>query len=84
MPRRLKGLAMNTDLSQLSPAGRRAAVALAWLVGGCLLLAFTPLSSRSAALGWTPAFWLVFAPTSILLALKPTLPLRLLAAVLRR
>lgn len=63
---------------------RRALIALAWLVAGCMLLAFTPLHTRSATFGYTPAFWLVFAPMSILLVLRPSLPLRLLATAIRR
>jgi hypothetical protein len=68
----------------LSPRRLRALVALAWLVGGALLLLLTPLSAHSETLGWTPAFWLLMAPASVLVAMKPGLPMSLLAALLRR
>lgn len=68
----------------LSPRRLRALVALAWLVGGALLLLLTPLSAHSETLGWTPAFWLLMAPASVLMAMKPGLPMSLLAALLRR
>ena len=58
--------------------------ALLWLLAGAVLLLTTLVPLHTEALGWTPAFWLVFAPTSVLLALRPTLPLRLLATALRR
>ncbi|NID16588.1 hypothetical protein [Luteibacter yeojuensis] len=68
----------------LSPRRLRALIALAWLAGGALLLLLTPLSGHSDALGWTPAFWLLLAPASILVAMKPGLPMSLLASLLRR
>lgn len=68
----------------LSPRRLRALIALAWLVGGALLLLLTPLSGHSETLGWTPAFWLLMAPASVLVAMNPGLPMSLLAALLRR
>ena len=68
----------------LSPRRLRALIALAWLACGGLLLLLTPLSGHSETLGWTPAFWLLLAPASILVAMKPGLPMSLLAALLRR
>jgi hypothetical protein len=68
----------------LSPRRVRALIALAWLAVGTLLLLVTPLSGHSDALGWTPVFWLILAPASVLVAMKPALPLSLLASLFRR
>ena len=68
----------------LSPRRLRALVALAWLACGALLLLLTPLTGHSETLGWTPAFWLLLAPASILMAMKPGLPMSLLASLFRR
>ena len=68
----------------LSPRRLRALIALAWLACGALLLLLTPLSGHSDTLGWTPAFWLLLAPASILVAMKPGLPMSLLASLFRR
>jgi hypothetical protein len=68
----------------LTPRRTVALIALAWLAGGFLLLLLTPLSGRSETLGWTPTFWLLLAPMSVLVAIKPRLPLDLLATLLRR
>lgn len=68
----------------LSPRRLRALVALGWLASGALLLLLTPLSGHSETLGWTPAFWLLLAPASVLVAMKPSLPMALLVALFRR
>ena len=68
----------------LTPRRTVALIALAWLAGGLLLLLLTPLSGRSEALGWSPLFWLLLAPASVLVTLRPRLPLGLLAGLLRR
>ncbi|MDR6937525.1 MULTISPECIES: hypothetical protein [unclassified Luteibacter] len=68
----------------LSPRRLRALIAMAWLAAGALLLLLTPLTGHSESLGWTPAFWLLLAPASILVAMKPGLPMSLLAALFRR
>lgn len=68
----------------LTPRRTVALIALAWLAGGMLLLLLTPLSGRSETLGWTPVFWLLIAPASVLITLRPRLPLELLGAVFRR
>jgi hypothetical protein len=68
----------------LSPRRLRALIALAWLAAGGLLLLLTPLSGHTEALGWTPAFWLLLAPASVLVAMKPSLPMALLMALFRR
>ena len=53
--------------------------ALLWLLGGLLLLVTTVVPAHTASLGWTPAFWLLAAPLTVLLALEPALPRQLLA-----
>jgi hypothetical protein len=58
---------------------RLLAAAMAWLLGGGVLLLSTLVPARTDALGWTPAFWLLGAPLVVLLALEPGLPRRLLA-----
>src|SRR3954467_6459899 len=58
----------------LSPRRVRALIALAGLGLGMLVLLLTPLSGHSEALGWTPVFWLLLAPASVLVAMKPGLP----------
>lgn len=68
----------------LSPSRLRALIAMAWLAVGSLILLLTPLSGHSDTLGWTPAFWLLLAPASVLVAMKPALPLSLLASLFRR
>jgi hypothetical protein len=68
----------------LSPRRIRALIAMAWLALGTLVLLVTPLSGHSETLGWTPVFWLLLAPASVLVAMKPALPLSLLAALFRR
>lgn len=68
----------------LTPRRTIALIALAWLAAGMLLLLLTPLSGHTDALGWTPTFWLLLAPMSVLVALKPRLPLELIASLLRR
>lgn len=68
----------------LSPRRVRALIALAWLAVGALVLLLTPLSGHSETLGWTPAFWLLMAPASVLVAMKPGLPVSLVASLFRR
>lgn len=55
------------------------ATALLWLLGGSLLLLSTVVPVRTDLLGWTPAFWLLGAPLTVLLVLEPSLPRQLLA-----
>lgn len=67
-----------------TPLQRRSqALAMLWLSIGSLLLLLTPLGQYDEAWGWTPMFWLLIAPLSLLLTLRPTLPLNLLASALR-
>lgn len=68
----------------LSPRRVRALIALAWLGVGALVLLLTPLSGHSETLGWTSAFWLLMAPASVLVAMKPGLPVSLVASLFRR
>ena len=53
--------------------------ALVWLAAGVLLLLSTLVPIYSERWGWTPAFWLLGAPLSVLLVLEPGLPRSLLA-----
>jgi len=39
-----------------------------WLACGMVLYGLTPLPLRDAALGWSPAFWLLAAPCLLLVA----------------
>jgi len=39
-----------------------------WLACGMVLYGLTPLPLRNAALGWSPAFWLLAAPCLLLVA----------------
>lgn len=71
-------------IDTLSPRRIRALIAMAWLAVGALLLLLTPLSAHSEALGWSPVFWLLLAPASVLVAMRPRLPLELLGALWRR
>lgn len=56
----------------------------AWLILGTLALLLTPLTAWTALTGWAPALWLVASPLLMLLMAEPRLPLKLLAAGLRR
>lgn len=58
-------------------------IALAWLAVGASLLVLTPLDAHDESWGWTPLFWLLLAPLSLLAAMQPTWPLHLLARALR-
>src|SRR5574337_1340640 len=42
--------------------------AATWLACGIVLLGLTPLPLHDANLGWSPAFWLLAAPSLLLLA----------------
>lgn len=68
----------------LSPRRVRALIALAWLALGTLVLLLTPLSGHTESLGWTPVFWLMIAPASVLVAMKPGLPVSLVVGLFRR
>jgi hypothetical protein len=59
-------------------------VALLWLMAGVALLLTTLVPVHSEQWGWTPAFWLVAAPLSVLLVLEPSLPRQLLALLRAR
>jgi hypothetical protein len=71
-------------MHDMTPRRTVALIALAWLAGGMLLLLLTPLSGRSEALGWSATFWLLLAPMSVLVALRPRLPVELLLGLFRR
>lgn len=60
---------------------------LAWLGAGSALLLLqllTPLPLFSPRWGWTPIFWLLLAPLSVLAVLQPSWPLHWLAQQLRQ
>lgn len=72
-------------MSTACPSGtfRHAAgwISLGWGGGGLVLLLTSPLPGWTPALGWSPWFWLVAAPASVLAALwlsriEPALPRR--------
>jgi len=70
---------MRKPLPDASQRPNLIAAALAWLLGGSVLLLTTLVPAHTELLGWTPAFWLVGAPLAVLLALEPSLPRQLLA-----
>jgi hypothetical protein len=49
-----------------------------WLLAGGFLLLTTLLPAHTDLLGWTPLFWLIGAPLSVLLTLDPGLLRRML------
>ena len=55
-----------------------------WLLAGSALLLSTLVPWHTAWLGWTPAFWLCGAPLTVLFALEPGLPRRLLGSLRAR
>ena len=62
-------------------------LALVWLATGSALLALqwlTPLRLFGSSWGHTPLFWLLLAPLSVLLALRPAWPLHWMAQRLRQ
>lgn len=74
-----------TEYSSLQE--RRLRIALTWLGAGSALLLLqwlTPLTLFAASWGRTPLFWLLLAPLSVLLALRPAWPLHWLAQRLRQ
>lgn len=50
-----------------------------WLLAGGFALLTTLLPAHTELLGWTPLFWLIGAPLSVLLALEPGFLRRLLS-----
>jgi hypothetical protein len=52
---------------------RLLAAALLWLLGGGALLLTTVVPAHTALLGWTPLFWLLLAPLSVIFTLEPHL-----------
>ena len=55
-----------------------------WLLAGSALLLTTLAPAHTELLGWSPLFWLVGAPLSVLLALEPSLPRQLASMPWRR
>lgn len=56
--------------SSASFAQALAAVSLLWLLFGSFVLALTPFPAHTAALGWSPLFWLLVAPLCVLGGLR--------------
>jgi hypothetical protein len=67
--------------TELPPSGhhQRLFVAAAlWLLAGAFALITTLVPAHTELLGWTPMFWLLAAPLTVLLALEPQRVSRLL------
>jgi len=72
---------------QMARQTQQCQLALAWLATGSALLALqwlTPLTLFGSSWGHTPLFWLLLAPLSVLLVLRPAWPLHWLAQRLRQ
>ena len=67
---------------QVTDSDRRArllAASLLWLLAGSVLLVTTLVPAHTPWLGWTPMFWLFWAPLAVTLTLEPRWPRQLLA-----
>lgn len=67
--------------SQVADSNRRASLLVAsliWLSLGSVLLLTTLVPAHTDFLGWTPMFWLLWAPLAVTLTLEPGLPRQLL------
>jgi len=67
--------------SQVVDSNRRAGLLIAsliWLLVGSVLLLTTLVPAHTDFLGWTPMFWLLWAPLVVTLTLEPGLPRQLL------
>lgn len=60
---------MSTSRSQTLAFSMVAGTGL-WLLLGGFLLGLTPLPAHTAALGWTPLYWLLLAPLCVLAGLR--------------
>ena len=58
------------QFSSASFAQALAAVSLLWLLFGTFVLVLTPFPAHTAALGWSPLFWLLLAPLCVLGGLR--------------
>ena len=64
---------MRTELPPSARHQRLFAAAVLWLLTGFLALITTLIPPHTELLGWTPVFWLLAAPLTVLLALEPRL-----------
>lgn len=56
--------------SSSSFAQALAAASVLWLLFGSFVLTLTPVPAHTAALGWSPLFWLLVAPLCMLAGLR--------------
>jgi hypothetical protein len=69
---------MRTELPPSAHHQRLSAAAALWLLAGAFALITTLVPAHTELLGWTPMFWLLAAPITVLLALEPQRVSRLL------
>jgi hypothetical protein len=70
---------MRPQVADSDRRSRLLAASLLWLLVGSVLLATTVVPVHTDFLGWTPMFWLLWAPLAVALTLEPSLPRQLLA-----
>jgi hypothetical protein len=70
---------MRPQVADSDRHSRLLAASLVWLLVGSALLATTLVPAHTELLGWTPMFWLLWAPLAVALTLEPSLPRQLLA-----
>jgi hypothetical protein len=70
---------MRPQVVESNPRSRLLIASLLWLSVGSALLLTTLIPAHTDFLGWTPMFWLLWAPLAVTLTLEPKLPRRLLA-----
>ncbi len=64
---------MHPELPPSAHQQRLFAAAVLWLLAGVFALITTLVPAHTELLGWTPVFWLLAAPLTVLLALEPQL-----------
>ena len=70
---------MRPQVVDSNPRTRLLIASLLWLSVGSVLLLTTVIPAHTDFLGWTPMFWLFWAPLAVTLTLEPKLPRQLLA-----
>jgi hypothetical protein len=70
---------MHPQVVDSNPRARLLIASLLWLSVGSVLLLTTLVPAHTDFLGWTPMFWLLWAPLAVTLTLQPKLPRHLLA-----
>lgn len=70
---------MRPQVVDSNPRARLLVASLLWLSVGSVLLLTTLVPAHTDFLGWTPMFWLLWAPLAVTLTLEPKLPRHLLA-----